>query len=737
MAEDTIERLERIFRTTIGEMQPPEGPCAPVLDEESGLRAEDALAIFDAQIRSRHVDYATRALRTRGKSYHTISSAGHEGNAIVGWLSTNDDPALLHYRSGGFFVARARKAGVSAERAILLGAVASREDPIAGGRHKVFGSIELAIPPQTSTIASHLPKAVGVAFAIERRVKLDLDLGRTPRDAIAIASFGDASANHSTAVGAIHAATHGAFQGLPLPILFVCEDNGIGISVPTPERWIESAFGTRPCLRYFAADGCDLVTGYRGVKAAIDYVRQKRRPAFLHLTTVRFLGHAGSDIESAYRSSAQMRRDEERDPIVRSAVALVERGVLSPSEVLERYDGVRAEVARVADEVCERPRLLDAEDVMWPIAPCRPDDVAIEAKRPASPARRKLVFGDEPMPEARGPSTFADLVNRALLDLFAKYPELIVFGEDVALKGGVYGVTRGLHKRLGAGRVFDTHLDEQSILGLAIGAGQAGLLPIPEIQYLAYIHNALDQLRSEASTQQYFSQGQVQNPMVVRVAGYAYQKGFGGHFHNDNSIAALRDIPGLLIASPSSPGDAARMLRTCVAAAKVDGRVAVFLEPIAQYHRRDLFAEGDGLFLEDYDAAGHVPLGSARTFGDGVDLTILTFANGVAMSRRVARVLDLDGIRARVVDLRWLAPLPIEDMLREANATGKVLVADETRRTGGVGESVIAELLDHGYRGAIARVSSYDSFVPLGPAADLVLLSEAQIEAAARALVHT
>src|SRR6185503_5332148 len=129
-------------------------------------------------------------------------------------------------------------------------------------------------------------------------------------------------------------------------------------------------------------------------------------------------------------------------------------------------------------------------------------------------------------------------------------------------------------------RVFNTLLDEQSILGLAIGAGQLGLLPVPEIQYLAYLHNAEDQLRGEASSLSFFSQGQFKNPMVVRIAGYAYQKGFGGHFHNDNSIAALRDIPGLIIASPARGDDAAGMLRTCVAAARTSGAVAVFLEPI-------------------------------------------------------------------------------------------------------------------------------------------------------------
>ena len=177
------------------------------------------------------------------------------------------------------------------------------------------------------------------------------------------------------------------------------------------------------------------------------------------------------------------------------------------------------------------------------------------------------------------------------------HPEALLFGEDVAAKGGVYGVTRGLHARFGAGRVFDTLLDETSILGLALGSAVSGFLPLPEIQYLAYLHNAEDQLRGEAATLQFFSQGRYRNGMVVRIAGYGYQKGFGGHFHNDDSVAVLRDIPGVVIASPARPDDAAAMLRTCVAAAKVDGSVCAFLEPIALYHTRDLYEEGDGLWL--------------------------------------------------------------------------------------------------------------------------------------------
>jgi 2-oxoisovalerate dehydrogenase E1 component len=330
-------------------------------------------------------------------------------------------------------------------------------------------------------------------------------------------------------------------------------------------------------------------------------------------------------------------------------------------------------------------------------------------------------------------------INRALLDTLQNNPGALIFGEDVARKGGVYGVTRGLLNKTGSARVFDTLLDEQAILGLALGAGLAGLLPIPEIQYLAYLHNAADQIRGEGATLQFFSDRQYSNPMVVRVAGYAYQKGFGGHFHNDNSIAAIRDIPGIVIASPARPDDAAAMMQACVQAAGGAGVVCVFLEPIALYHTRDLYEDGDEGWLAPYPdmtAEPTAPIGRARTYGDGTDLTILTFGNGLRMSLRAARNMERMDIGTRVVDLRWLAPLPVADMMREATATGRVLIVDETRATGGVGEGVLAALLAKGYTGPVDRVASLDSFIPLGDAALHVLLSEETIEAAAVALVR-
>ena len=173
------------------------------------------------------------------------------------------------------------------------------------------------------------------------------------------------------------------------------------------------------------------------------------------------------------------------------------------------------------------------------------------------------------------------------------------------------------------------------------------------------------------------------------------------------------------------------MLHTCVDLARATGAVCTFLEPIARYHDVDLHDAEDGGWTSPYDPTP-VAIGRARTHGDGGDLTIITFGNGLYLSLRAQRRLARDHkIEARVVDLRWIAPMPIDDLLRESNATGRVLIVDETRRTGGVSEGIIAGLVDAGFGGPIARVAGKDSFVPLGAAANLVLVSENDIVAAA------
>jgi len=227
--------------------------------------------------------------------------------------------------------------------------------------------------------------------------------------------------------------------------------------------------------------------------------------------------------------------------------------------------------------------------------------------------------------------------------------------------------------------------------------------------------------------------------MLVRIAGLAYQKGFGGHFHNDNSFAALRDIPGLVIACPSRGDDAAAMLRTCAALCRVDGRVVAFLEPIALYMTKDLHERGDGRWLFPYPAPGEAAaFGEPRVYhADADDLLIVTYGNGVPMSLRASRRVEADtGRRARILDLRWLKPLNRAVVAAHAGECGRVLVVDEGRETGGIAEQIVTGLVeDCGDEVRIARVAGADSYVPLGAAANTVLVSEEEIVEAARNLL--
>jgi 2-oxoisovalerate dehydrogenase E1 component len=283
--------------------------------------------------------------------------------------------------------------------------------------------------------------------------------------------------------------------------------------------------------------------------------------------------------------------------------------------------------------------------------------------------------------------------------------------------------------------VINTLLDEQSILGLGIGAAHNGLLPITEIQFLAYVHNAEDQLRGEAATLSFFSGGQYTNPMIVRIAGLGYQKGFGGHFHNDNSLAIFRDIPGLILAVPSNGADAVEMLRECVRLAREEQRVIVFVEPIALYMTRDLHEEGDALWTAPYPAPGSakpIRLGEVGVHGTGKNLAIVTYGNGNYLSRQAEKILaDDHKVKARVIDLRWLAPLPEQALLEAVKHCARILIVDECRRTGSQSEALMAFFDEHAPEKICRRIAADDSFIPLGKAATVTMPSRDSIVAAA------
>ncbi|MFA5538528.1 MAG: thiamine pyrophosphate-dependent enzyme [Gemmobacter sp.] len=697
-----------------------------------GLSPYQAVAIYRAQVLSRALDRQARAMQKAGQGFYTIGSSGHEGMAAVAAALRPEDIAFLHYRDAAFQIARAGQVpGQTPLWDMLLSFAASSEDPISGGRHKVLGSRALNIPPQTSTIASHLPKAVGAAYSLGLARRHPPEHRALAEDAIVMCSFGDASANHSTAQGAFNSAGWTSYQAIPLPLLFVCEDNGIGISTKTPKGWIEAGFRARPGLKYFAADGLDLYDTFAVAQAAADYVRTRRKPAFLHLRTVRLYGHAGADLPTTYMAREEVEAEEANDPLLHSARLLHEAGALAPEDALAIYAETETRVAAAAAEAITRPRLRTASEVMEslipPKRPCKPTNGP-------TPEARAAAFGAD-LKAMEEPQPLSRLLNWALTDLMLEHPEIALMGEDVGRKGGVYGVTQKLQARFGPDRVIDTLLDEQSILGLGIGLAHNGFIPVPEIQFLAYLHNAEDQIRGEAATLPFFSNGQYSNPMVLRIAGLGYQKGFGGHFHNDNSIAVLRDIPGVVIACPSTGAEGAMMLRECIRLAREEQRVVVFLEPIALYPMRDLHTDKDGLWMSRYpEPSERIGLGEVGAHGSGKELAIVTYGNGHYLSRQAEPLLHEAGIDLRIIDLRWLAPLPEAALLAAVEGCKNVLIVDECRRSGGQAEALMALMAEHGHS-RTARLTAEDSFIATGPAYAATLPSRDGIVAAASALV--
>ena len=236
------EVIDSNFSQFIEQGKLPQSSCKRVL-KDINLKPSSLISIFESQLLSRHIDIKARLLKDKGKCFYTIGSSGHEGNAVFGKIFDINDIAFLHYRSTPFFIERSKQLpGTTPLYDLALSFVASSEDPISGGRHKVIGSKELNIPPQTSTIASHLPKAVGAAFSIDRSANLDLRENKIEPNSIVLCSFGDASSNHASALSAINTASWIRAKGGNVPIIFICEDNGLGISVKTEEHWIQQNF---------------------------------------------------------------------------------------------------------------------------------------------------------------------------------------------------------------------------------------------------------------------------------------------------------------------------------------------------------------------------------------------------------------------------------------------------------------------------------------------------------------
>jgi len=365
-----MDRAEIVHQAFVARLKAGDLPDVTGTASDAGLTRANLTALFKAQVTSRHLDRMARKLQAKGQGFYTIGSSGHEGNAAVALALRPTDPAFLHYRDAAFQIARAGQVpGQTPLRDMLLSFTVAADDPISGGRHKVLGSKALNIPPQTSTIASHLPKSVGAAYAIglARRVA-PLDRQYEP-DAVVLTSFGDASLNHSTAQGALNTAGWTAWQNVPLPLIFLCQDNGIGISTKSPKGWVAAVLQSRPGLTYMACNGLDVVDTYRTARRAVEHARHLRKPVALHMACVRLYGHAGPDIESSYRPIAEIEAAERDDPLIHTAARLIAENIASADDIIKEYQSVWQQTESEAARAVQRPHLQSADEVMVALIP--------------------------------------------------------------------------------------------------------------------------------------------------------------------------------------------------------------------------------------------------------------------------------------------------------------------------------------------------------------------------------
>ena len=336
---DHARRPRRTIPCRGGRLHGPAGatdPQHPLRDGRVADRRARRCELFDAQLASRHLDLAARWLRSFGEGYYTIGSAGHEGNAAVAAAAARRPirPCCTTVRARSTWSAPPRRAddrGRAAIRDVLRGLVASAREPIAGGRHKVFGHPDLAVIPTTSTIASHLPRAVGLGVRDRpgpgtrrrrpRHGRRRPGGGAWPADAIVVCSFGDASVNQAAATAAFNTAGWYAHSGQPMPVLFVCEDNGLGVSVKSPDGWVADVLRSRPGLRYFSRRRLRPGRRVRGRGAGGRLgTRAPRAPAVLHLSRGAADGpRRGRRGGRRTAAPAEIAADVERDPLARTA----------------------------------------------------------------------------------------------------------------------------------------------------------------------------------------------------------------------------------------------------------------------------------------------------------------------------------------------------------------------------------------------------------------------------------
>jgi 2-oxoisovalerate dehydrogenase E1 component len=677
------------------------------VDRHVTLDAATLVSAYRTMYTSRRIDDQEIQLKKKNLIYFQISSAGHEAVTVAAGLLLKPgyDWFYLYYRDR----ALATHFGMDAYTQ-LLSSVAAREDKISGARQMPshWSDPALHMIGRSSCTGMQFLQATGAAEAGYRYSLIKEISDRAnefKQDEVVFVSGGDGATSEGEFWESLNTACN-----LKLPMLYLIEDNGYAISTPTEVQTaggsISRLVRSFPDLYVAECDGTDLLESYDTLREAIAYCRARRGPALVHAHVIRPYSHSLSDDESQYRPPAELRLDQERDPIKRLERYLLERGIASENELLALRNAVDHEVNEAADRALRIPQpdkssaklFIYSEDV-------DPTSAAFDTEATA--------------PSTSGEGTIVDHVNRCLHEEMRRNPRIVVLGEDVADasrteylnqvkgKGGVFKVTANLQREFGSDRVYNTPLAEANIVGRALGMAARGLKPVAEIQFFDYIWPAFMQMRNEIALLRWRTFNAWKCPMVVRVPVGGYLKG-GAIYHSQSGVSTFTQIPGWRVVMPSNALDANGLLRTAI---RCD-------DPV-------LFLEHKHLYRQTYNKSAYpddnfmIPFGKAKIVREGKDLTVITYGALVQRSLVAAKqAADLQGIETEVIDLRSLNPYDWNAIAASVKKTNRVIVAYEDWQSWGYGAEIAAriadELFDH-LDAPVKRVAALDSFVAYAP----------------------
>lgn len=632
------------------------------------------LMTLGRRLDDRAPNYLKQAL---GWSYHA-PYAGHDGIqlAIGQTFTRGEDHLFPYYRD----MLTAISAGMTAEEVILNG-ISKATDPSSGGRHMSnhFAKPEWNIHNVSSCTGNHASQAVGVG----RGMKYYKHRG------VAISSQGESSVSE----GYVYEAINGASTE-KLPVIFVFQDNGFGISVPkkdqTANRKVADNFSGFKNLEIIHCNGKDVFDSMNAMLTAREFVLENSLPVIVHANCVRIHSHSNSDRHELYRDDAELNYVQEYDPMGKFR------------RMLLRYNRfTEAELAKIEEEV--KQTVKDAHKKA--LAAPDPDPASIYdfVLPPAYPVTK---YPDGIHHETGEKKRLIDALNETLKAEFRHNPDTFIWGQDMAHKekGGIFNVSKGLQKEFGPERVFNAPIAENYIMATANGMSRFDekiRIVIEGAEFADYFWPALEQYVD--STHDYWrSNGKFTPNVTIRLASGGYIG--GGLYHSQNIEGALASLPGARIVYPSFADDAAGLLRTSMRSRGI----TLFLEPKALYNA----PEAATSIPDDFE----VPFGKARIRREGKDLTVITYGNTTHMCLQVAERLAAEhGFSTEVIDLRSLLPLDEETIFASIAKTNRALVVHEDKVFGGFGGELLALIMEKAFENLDAPVKRVGaSFTPVG-----------------------